>query len=87
MRDQLDQSRWTALGHQCRRVAALVMARLVPGRSVPDVLDQIAAMPVARQTGLVGAVLAVLFALALVAAQFGPLGLAVYFGAVILLVR
>jgi hypothetical protein len=75
------------LADHARRAAVLVVARLLPGRDFPEVLAQVERMPPRAQAGITLAVLGVLLAAALVAAQFGPLGLAVYFGAVILLAR
>lgn len=83
----LENPMMTLIGQQCRRVAALVIARAWPGRSVAEVLDRLSRLPLGGQVGAVGGVLAVLLAAALIAAQFGPLGLAVYFVAVVALVR
>lgn len=75
------------LADHARRAAVLVVARLLPGRDFAQVLAQVQQMPTRAQAGITLAVLGVLLAAALVAAQFGPLGLAVYFAAVILLAR
>jgi hypothetical protein len=87
MRESFDHPFLVSAGHQCRRVAALLIARIWPGRSFPAVLDGLSGLPVRSQAWLVAAVLGLLFAIAIVAAQFGPAGLAVYFAAVILLAR
>ena len=75
------------LGAHCRRVAVLVIAGVWRSRSYAALDRQTARLPRRQQVGLTVAVLGFLLALALVAAQFGPLGLALYFAAVVLLVR
>lgn len=87
MRDHFENPFLLMAGHQCRRVAALLIARMWPRRSFPDVLDQLSGLAVGAQVSVVTGVLGLLFALSLVAAQFGPAGLAVYFLTVVLLVR
>jgi hypothetical protein len=75
------------LAEHSRRVAALVVARVLPGRSFPEVLDRVSRLPPRAQASFILSVLGILLAAALVAAQFGPPGLAVYFAAVVLLAR
>jgi hypothetical protein len=77
----------TACGRNALRAAVLLLARLTPGRDFPELLEQVSRLPLRTQMGLTAGVLGLLFAAALVAAQFGPPGLAVYFGLVVLLVR
>ncbi len=76
-----------ALARLGRNVAVLIIARLLPGRGYPELLEQVAAMPLRAQAGITLGVLGLLLAAALVAAQFGPLGLAAYFAGVVLLAR
>ncbi|MEL6549255.1 MAG: hypothetical protein AAFQ54_03320 [Pseudomonadota bacterium] len=70
----------------CRRVAVGLIARAWPGESLSDVEARIAAQPLTIQTLIVTAVLALLFAGAMLAAQFGWVGMLFYFAAVVLLV-
>jgi hypothetical protein len=75
----------TPLAQQARNVAAMVIAAFWPGISAADVLTRLMAMPGKRQAGVVGSVMAMMFLLALFAAQFGVIGLAVYFGAAVVI--
>lgn len=74
-------------GLRCRGVAALLVARLWPGMDRDRVEARLAARPVREQVALVGGVLAALFLVALLAAQFGWIGILVFWLAVILVVR
>ena len=71
---------------RCRLVVAMLVAGAWPGREAPEVDAQIAALPKPRQIGVLGGVLGMLFLLSLFAAQFGLLGMALFFLVVILLV-
>ncbi|MEO0676624.1 MAG: hypothetical protein AAFZ02_03615 [Pseudomonadota bacterium] len=74
------------LGRTCRRVAVGLIARAWPGETFTDVEARITAQSFGLQVVIVCSVLALLFLGALLAAQFGWIGMLVYFGAVILLV-
>ena len=71
----------------CRTVASALIAGVARRGDVDGVEARLAAMPVRDQTLIVGATLLALAALSFVAAQFGIIGLAVFWGAVILIVR
>jgi len=73
------------LGRNARNVAAVVVGGIWPGKTAHDVLIALCALPFWRQVGLVSLVLGLLFFLALFAAQFGIVGLAVYFSAAVLI--
>jgi hypothetical protein len=75
------------LGRMCRTVAVAVIAGLWPGTDDDAVEARLRAMPARRQAAIVAAVLVALLAAAMVAAQFGPLGMAVFFAAVIFIAR
>lgn len=86
-RDGSSDSLLARLARHCRAVSVLVLAGVFRNRSF-DVLERrVAMLPLSRQVTITGGVLGFLLALALVAAQFGPAGLALYFIAVVLLVR
>jgi hypothetical protein len=75
----------TPLAQQARNVAAMVIAAFWPGMSAAEVLARLMAMPGNRQAGVVSSVMIMMFLLALFAAQFGVIGLAVYFGAAVVI--
>ena len=75
------------LGSLCRNVAAALIAGVWRRRSIREVRDSLAALPAREEAAVVGGVLAALFLLALLAAQFGPVGLLLYFLAVVLIVN
>ncbi len=73
-------------GH-VRRVTAFVLSRFVPDADMAQLDAWLASLPTARRWAITGSVLGVLLILALIAAAFGPLGLAVYFVAIVLIFR
>lgn len=75
------------LMQHAHRVTALVLSTLWPGRSLVDVDRWMSDLPAPKRRMCIIAVVGGLFALALLAASFGPVGLAVYFIAIVLLVR
>ena len=75
------------LARHCRAVAVLVLSGVFRNRSFEVIERRLTMLPTSRQVAITAGVLGFLFAAALVAAQFGPLGLAAYFIAVVLLVR
>lgn len=74
----------TRAGTLCRTVAATLIAGVWRRHGVRDVRDRLAAMPARDEAIVVGGVLLLLALLAFGAAQFGPVGLLLYFLAVIL---
>jgi hypothetical protein len=78
---------WTALSARTRPVVAALLARLWPGHDQARAEAQLAGLSPRDQAAITGAVLARLFLAAVLAAQFGWAGMAVYFLAVILLVN
>lgn len=74
------------VARRCRDVAVMVIASLWRGRDLDEIEARLAALPLRRQVGLVGGVLGLLFLLSLFAAQFGLLGMALYFFAVVALI-
>ena len=75
------------LTDHAHRVTALVLSALWPGRSLAEVDRWMSDLPAPRRRMCILAVVGGLFALALLAASFGPVGLGVYFVAIVLLVR
>lgn len=75
------------LRRHAERASALVLAGLWPGRSFEDVVGMLEHSAPATWRFYVFGTLGLLFLLALISAAFGVVGLAIYFGAVVLLVR
>lgn len=67
--------------------AIMVISRLWPGEDFTSVEDRLERQPERVQTEVTLCVLGYLFLLALFAGQFGPLGLMVYFAAVLITVK
>ncbi len=76
-----------SLALRARNAAVLVVAQLWPGRNFETVDRQVRALPVRQQAEVTVGVLGLLFLLALFAGQFGPLGVMLYFAAVLLTIR
>lgn len=74
------------IGRHCRLVAAALIAGPWPGRDLSDVEAAIASQPAGRQAVIVTGVLGLLAGLSFFAGQFGLIGLAVFWIAVILIV-
>lgn len=74
------------VARRCRDVAVMVIASLWRGRDFDEIEARLAELPLRRQFGLVGGVLGLLFLLSLFAAQFGLLGMAIYFFIVVALI-
>ncbi len=77
----------SSLSGNARRVAALVLARFSPERDVQKMHDWLASLPAGRQWRITGGVIGLLLVLSLLAAAFGPIGLAIYFILIVLLFR
>ena len=74
------------IGRAVHRVVIGLIAGVWPGRKPQDVSRWLAAMPPRKAQGIEAATLLALFLVALVFAQFGLLGLAVFLALVIFLV-
>jgi hypothetical protein len=74
------------VARQCRHVSASLIAAIWRTRTPAEIDAAIDRLPVARQTGVVASVLAFLFGLSLFAAQFGLIGLALFWLAVVLII-
>lgn len=72
---------------QARDTAILVIARLWPGEDFASIEDRLNRQSIRVQAEVTLSVLGYLFALALFAGQFGPLGLMLYVGAVLFAMR
>jgi hypothetical protein len=70
-----------------RNVAAALIAGVWRRRSITEVRDRLAAMPPLEEAAVIAGVLALLFLLAVAAAQFGVIGLLAYLLAVVLIVN
>ncbi|MBM1219443.1 hypothetical protein JQU17_04480 [Ponticoccus sp. SC2-23] len=77
----------TRIPDAVRVVTIGVIAALWPGRDEPDISDWLDAQSPARQTGLQALVIFVLAIMAILFAQFGWIGLGLYFGIVLWLIR
>lgn len=75
------------IGLAARNVAVCLLSGWLTGRDFADVESRLAGRPVGEQTAIVGAVLAALFLLALLAAQAGIIGLCLYGLAVVAVAR
>lgn len=80
-------TRMIPLARRCRTVAAALVAAFWPGKTGTQVEGVIAALPQVQQISVVSGVLALLFLLSLFAAQFGVLGLGLFFVLVIVILR
>lgn len=65
----------------------MVIARLWPGEDFLSIEERLDQQPARVQTEVTLCVLGYLFLLALFAGQFGPLGLMMYFAAILITVR
>ena len=74
------------VGRHCRLVTAALIAGPWPGRDITQIEAALAERPTTTQVFVVAAVLALLAALSVFAGQFGLVGLAVFWLAVILIV-
>ena len=75
------------LGKTAERVTALVLGNVLPGQDFHGAVRMLEQAPAQTWRFYVFGTLGLLFLLALISASFGVIGLAVYFGAVVLLVR
>lgn len=74
-------------GTVCRTVAASIIAGLWPRRSLGDIEARLAACPARQQVVITGGVLLCLILLGFLAAQFGWIGVLVYWMSIILIIR
>lgn len=70
-----------------RMASVALIAGVWRGRSVREVHDRVAALPMRSQAGIVAGTLGLLFGLCLVAAQFGWIGLLAFALLVVLIVN
>lgn len=75
------------LGHTCRSCAAALIAGVSRKRDARAIEDRLKSLPVRDQVWMVGSVLMALFMASLFAAQFGIIGLLVFFMLVIVLIK
>lgn len=75
------------LAAQARTVSAALIARFLRGATIEEVMVWIDRLPRGQRRVVVGAPLGLLFLAALAAAQFGLLGMCVFFLGVILIMR
>lgn len=75
------------LGVAARNASALVVSGVARRLGVRDVRDRIEALPAGEQALVVGGVLGLLFLISLFAAQFGVVGMLLFFLAVVLIAR
>jgi hypothetical protein len=74
-------------GLACRAVAIALLSGWLTGRDFAEVEQRVAERAVGEQAAIVGGVLVALFLLALLAAQAGVVGLALYGLAVVVVAR
>ena len=77
----------TQIGSHCRRGAVALIAGVCRWRSIGEINERMLVRPVQEQILITTAVLGAVFALSLVAAQFGWIGMLAFFLAVILVVN
>lgn len=75
------------VGELCRTGAVALIAGVYRRRSISDINDRIVARPVSEQAVITIAVFAALFVLSLAAAQFGWIGILLFWLAVVVLVN
>ncbi|KUF08664.1 hypothetical protein [Pseudoponticoccus marisrubri] len=75
------------IGTLCRTAAVALIAGVCRWRSIREINDAIRARPVQQQAAITLGVFALLFVLGLVAAQFGWVGMLVFWLAVIVIVN
>ena len=80
-------NRLAAAGQMCRTVTAALIAGVWRRRSISEVERSIKRLGLREQAGIVGGVLGLMFLLSLFAAQFGIVGLVVFWLLVIVLVN
>jgi hypothetical protein len=78
---------WQSVSLRTRPVVAALLARVWPGHDQARAEARLAGLSPGDEAAITGAVLVLLFLAAVLAAQFGWLGMGLYFLAVILLVR
>lgn len=71
----------------CRTVTAGILGGILPGRSPTGLYRWLSGRPAGSQFIIITTTLGVLLALAMVMVQFGWIGLAAYFAAIVLIVR
>jgi len=81
------QSVLAAIGRRCRDVALGVLSACCRRAGFYEIEARMMALPMRDQAAITSAVLAGLFLLSLLAAQFGPVGIAIYLLAIILIIR
>jgi hypothetical protein len=75
------------IGTLCRRVAVVVMSGVARRRPIEEIDAALRRRPVREQALITGGILALLLALSLAAAQFGWIGMLVFWLLVIVLVN
>ena len=75
---------WVAL--QCRTVAVALLSGRCRRFGFHEIEDRVLALPSGQRAGIIGATLALMIGASMIAAQFGLLGMAVIFAAVVFLV-
>ena len=76
-----------SLAAQARTVAAALIAPFKRGESVQDIEAWITTLPLRQRRTIVGGMLGLMLIAAIAAAQFGLIGMCVFFLGIILLVR
>ncbi|MEM6738810.1 MAG: hypothetical protein AAF646_01765 [Pseudomonadota bacterium] len=84
---QVRPSLLSRIGLRCRAVAVALLSGWLTGRDYGEVEARLATRSLKEQTAIVGATLTGLFLLALLAAQAGVVGLALYGIAVVIVAR
>lgn len=77
----------TQLGAHCRRSAVTLIAGVCRWRSIGEINDWMLASPVRKQALVTTSVLGAVLAVSLLAAQFGWIGMLVFFLAIVLIVN
>jgi hypothetical protein len=77
----------TTVATLCRTAAVTMLAGLVPRLTAEEIEERLLARPRRERAAIVGATLLALFLLAVLAAQFGWIGMLVFWMAVIVVAR
>lgn len=81
-----DRQILTPVARQCRNATVALIAGLWPGRSIGEIESRLIALPLRQQGWVVTSVLGMMGLISLFAAQFGILGLALFYFAAVALI-
>lgn len=77
---------WAWLALQCRTVAVALLSGCCRRFGFHEIEARVLALPPVQRTSIIGATLALMFGASMIAAQFGFLGMAIFFAGVVFLI-